>query len=62
MSNATESQLIEKVQQRDSDAFDKLVKQQTPALYHFVLKLVADTQDAEDILQDTFVRVWEKSR
>src|SRR5210317_2187737 len=62
MSDMTDIQLFEKVQKRDPKAFDELVREQTQGLYHFILKMVSDEQAAEDIVQDTFVRVWEKSR
>jgi len=54
-------ELFEKVQKRDPRAFDQLVRHYSPALYNFILRVVANTEDAQDILQDTFVRVWEKS-
>ena len=53
--------LFEKVQSRDSRAFDQLMREYSPELYNFILRIVSNTEDAQDILQDTFVRVWEKS-
>ena len=53
--------LFEKVQSRDSRAFDQLMREYSPELYSFILRIVANAEDAQDILQDTFVRVWEKS-
>ncbi|NQV14065.1 RNA polymerase sigma factor [bacterium] len=54
--------LFEKVQSRDSQAFDQFVREYSPGLYSFILRLVSNTEDGQDILQDTFVRVWEKSQ
>lgn len=56
-----EIELFEKVQKRDPRAFDELMRHYSPALYNFILRIVANAEDAQDILQDTFVRVWEKS-
>jgi RNA polymerase sigma-70 factor, ECF subfamily len=53
--------LFEKVQSRDSKAFDQLMREYSPELYNFILRIVSNAEDAQDILQDTFVRVWEKS-
>jgi RNA polymerase sigma factor (sigma-70 family) len=53
--------LFEKVQSRDSRAFDQLMREYSPELFNFILRIVSNTEDAQDILQDTFVRVWEKS-
>lgn len=57
----SEKELFEKVQDRDSRAFDQLVREYSPALYNFIIRVVSNSEDAQDILQDTFVRVWEKS-
>jgi len=56
-----DTELFEKVQGRDAKAFDQLMRVYSPELHHFILRLVSNTEDAQDILQDTFVRVWEKS-
>ncbi|MCF7825890.1 MAG: RNA polymerase sigma factor [Candidatus Marinimicrobia bacterium] len=56
-----DTELFEKVQGRDAKAFDQLMREYSPELYHFILRIVSNTEDAQDILQDTFVRVWEKS-
>ena len=53
--------LFEKVQSRDSRAFDQLMREYSAELHHFILRIVSNSEDAQDILQDTFVRVWEKS-
>ncbi len=53
--------LFEKVQNRDSLAFDELMRHYSPELNSFILRIVSNVEDAQDILQDTFVRVWEKS-
>lgn len=57
-----ETELFEKVQNRDAQAFDALMRQYSQELHHFILRMVSNTEDAQDIVQDTFVRVWEKSR
>ncbi len=61
MQKATDIQLFEKVQHRDSRAFDQLVREHSPALFNFIIQIVSNVEDAQDILQDTFVKVWEKS-
>ncbi len=61
MRKNSDSSLFEKVQSRDTQAFDQLVREYSPALYAFILRMVSNVEDAQDILQDTFVKVWEKS-
>lgn len=54
-------ELFDRVQGHDSRAFDQLMRELSPELFHFILRMVSNAEDAQDILQDTFVRVWEKS-
>jgi RNA polymerase sigma-70 factor (ECF subfamily) len=61
MTNDADKSLFEKVQNRDARAFDQLIRIHSPALNNFILQMVSNVEDAQDILQDTFVRVWEKS-
>ncbi len=61
MRNDSDILLFEKVQSRDSQAFDLLVREYSPALFSFILGMISNLEDAQDILQDTFVKVWEKS-
>jgi RNA polymerase sigma-70 factor (ECF subfamily) len=51
--------LIENVKHSDKDSFKKLYLQYHPVLFRFVVSRVHDEDIAEDIVQDTFVRVWE---
>ncbi len=41
------------------EKFNECVYAFTDALYRFVLKNVGDVQSAEDIVQESFVRLWE---
>ena len=54
----SESILIEKLNQRDQQAFQWLYDQYSPALYGVVLRIVRDDEQAQDILQDIFVKIW----
>jgi RNA polymerase sigma-70 factor (ECF subfamily) len=62
MRRELETTLFEKIQDGDPKAFDVLARQISGELYGFILRMVQNEDDAKDILQDTFVRVWEKSR
>ena len=50
--------LIENVKHSDKDSFKKLYLQYHPVLFRFVVSQVGDADIAEDIVQDTFIRVW----
>ncbi len=40
--------------------FNKAVDSFSDALYRFALKMTEDTEEARDIVQEVFIRVWEK--
>ncbi len=50
--------LIENVKHSDKDSFKKLYIQYHPVLFRFVVSRIHDEDIAEDIVQDTFVRIW----
>ncbi|AQG78402.1 RNA polymerase sigma factor [Spirosoma montaniterrae] len=54
----SESVLIEKLNRRDQQAFQWLYDQYSPALYGVVLRIVRDEDQAQDLLQDIFVKIW----
>lgn len=39
--------------------FEKLVKEYAPRLYRQIISIVLNHDDADDILQDVFVKVWQ---
>ena len=43
-----------------TDAFEVLVKRYQERLYPTILRLIGSAEDAEDVLQDTFLRAFEK--
>ncbi|MCM3878325.1 MAG: sigma-70 family RNA polymerase sigma factor [Thermoanaerobaculia bacterium] len=43
----------------DPDAFAELVARRTPGVLAFLRRLLGDAEDARDVAQLTFVRVWE---
>lgn len=54
----SEHVLIEKLVQRDQQAFQWLYDQYSPALYGVVLRIVRDDEQAQDLIQDIFVKIW----
>lgn len=54
----SESVLIERLNQHDQQAFQWLYDQYSPALYGVVLRIVRDEDQAQDLLQDIFVKIW----
>ncbi len=54
----TDEQLIARFQQDDEYAYDLLVKRYKDPLMNFIFRFVNDKTDAEDILQETFLRLY----
>lgn len=53
-------QLLLQVGQGDREAFARLYSLTRGAVYALALSLLQDTHEAQDVAQDTFVRVWER--
>ena len=56
--NVSDEQLIAKFQLGDLQAFDILVRRYKDQLLNFVYRFVGNRSDAEDIVQETFLRVY----
>lgn len=52
--------LVEQLHRHDISAFDTLFKKYHLAVYRNILKLTKDSVASEDILQESFIRLWEK--
>jgi RNA polymerase sigma-70 factor (ECF subfamily) len=55
-----ESVLVRRVQQGDIDAFDVLVRRYLERAYRVAYRVVQHRQDAEDLVQDSFLRALER--
>ena len=52
---------MQRVQQRDESAFSVLVQRYTQSIHAFTYRLCGDQSDAEDITQETFLRLWQRA-
>ena len=55
---STDEELIARFQQGDNYAFDLLVKRYKDPLLNYVFRFLGDRTDAEDIIQETFYRLY----
>ena len=53
-----EYELVKKLAGGDFNAFDALFKLYHKRLYHFVIPLLKSNEDAEDVVQEVFLRLW----
>lgn len=58
----SDEELIGKFQQGDVRAFEEIVKRYKDQLVNFAYRFLGDIEDAEDIAQETFLRVYRKNK
>lgn len=51
-------ELWERIRARDSNAFEAFYRDNAGRLCAFVRQIVANTQAAEDVMQETFTEIW----
>ncbi|HDP98325.1 MAG TPA: sigma-70 family RNA polymerase sigma factor [bacterium] len=54
----TDEELIEKFQNGDLYAFDLIVKRYKNQLLNFIYRFLGNTEESEDLVQETFLRVY----
>jgi RNA polymerase sigma-70 factor (ECF subfamily) len=59
--NREDLQLMTKVAGRDQTAFEQLYDRYAPVVYTMVLRIVKTPEIAEDLLQEIFLAIWNKS-
>jgi RNA polymerase sigma-70 factor (ECF subfamily) len=53
--------LVKQLKRRSEEAFTRLYLLYSGQIYGFALQLTKSVADAEDILQETFIRLWDNS-
>ncbi|MDQ6631892.1 MAG: sigma-70 family RNA polymerase sigma factor [Verrucomicrobiota bacterium] len=56
-----EAELLQRIAQGDRQAFAALYDCYAKPLYSFAVKVLNDSTDAEDVLQEVFLQIWEKA-
>ncbi len=62
LSNLTDEDLIFSFQQGEMLAFEEIVKRYKDSLMNFVFRFLGDMSESEDIVQETFLRVFRNKR
>lgn len=58
--NKDEEANVELLKQSDHNAFNTLFRSYAPKLYRFSYGYLKSADEAEEIVQDTFIKIWEK--
>ena len=56
--NENETELLDRHFAGDLNAFEQIVKRYIDPLYRFALRLTRSPRDAEDVVQETFLKAW----
>ncbi len=55
----SDAELVEKLQKGDLEAFDYIFKRYGDRLFGFALKYLKSKEEAEGLVQDVFLKIWE---
>jgi len=58
LSRLTDEEVMARFQAEEQAAFDELVRRYKDRLFLFILQMVKDRALAQDMLQETFIRLW----
>lgn len=59
--NEEDTLLLRQIVQRDQQALSRLYDRYSSIIYTLVLRMVKSTAEAEDLLQEIFVQIWNKA-
>jgi len=59
---AGDRRLVERLQRRDPQALAELYQRYGRLVYSLILRMVRDTGVAEDLVQETFLRAWNRAQ
>ena len=59
---AVEIALMERITRRERAAFEELYARYVNILYATALKFVREESDAQDVVQDVFIQIWDKAK
>lgn len=57
---ATDEDLLDAIKRNDKIAFEFLFKKFYPRLFNYAIRFIQNNEAAEDILQECFLKIWEK--
>lgn len=56
----SDTTLCERAASGDTHAFQQLIRRYAPLMRAYAIRLTGSTSDADDVLQETFIKAWEK--
>lgn len=56
-----DTQLLDGLRARDSEALEKLYEQYSAILYAVIVRILRDERESEDVLQEVFLQAWKQA-
>jgi len=56
-----QAQLLYRIAQEDRSALEEFYDQSVNILFSIAIRILQDTHEAEEVIQDVFVQIWEKA-
>jgi len=56
-----DTQLLDGLRARDSEALEKLYERYSPILYAVIVRILRDERESEDVLQEVFLQAWKQA-
>lgn len=60
MENNSDIELTQKIKNGEKDAFRELYERYAPRLYNFAISYLKNDADAEEMVQEVFLKIWDK--
>ncbi len=60
LNKINDADLTRRVKSGEKEAYQALFERYAPKIYHFALSYLKSTADSEELVQDVFLKVWEK--
>ena len=60
LKDINDAELAHRIKYGDKEAYKELFERYAPRIFHFSLSYLKNNADAEELVQDVFMKVWEK--
>jgi RNA polymerase sigma-70 factor (ECF subfamily) len=61
LSEDTEAELVFQLREGSTEAYQQLLDRHLASINRYVVRMMGNTIDSDDITQEVFIRLWEKS-
>ena len=62
LQHGTDHELIDRIKNKDKAAFRQIYSRFSQAVFNLAFRMLRDREDAEEVVQETFLQVWNKAQ